>query len=56
MTRYALDPDYQDFFEYHGNTTIVRIRQKAGRIIQRDWIMFDSVEETLEFFNNNSMS
>ena len=53
MTRYELYPDYQDWFEYHGNTTIVRIRQEAGQIIKRDWILFDSVEETQEFFNNN---
>jgi len=53
MTRYALYPDYQDCYEYHGSTTIERIRQEAGRTIKRDWILFDSVEEAQEFFNSN---
>ena len=51
MTRYALYPDYKDCFEYHGSTTIERIRQKAGRTIERDWLLFDSVEEAAEAFN-----
>ena len=53
MTRCAIYPDYQDCYEYHGSTTIERIRQEAGRTIQRDWLLFDSVEEAQEFFNSN---
>jgi hypothetical protein len=53
MTRYESYPDYQDVFEYHGNTTIVRIRQEGGQTVKRDWILSASVEETQEFFNNN---
>ena len=53
MTRLALYPDYQDCYEYHGSTTIERIRQEAGRTIRRDWLLFDSVEEAQEFFNSN---
>ena len=43
--------DYDDFFEYHGNTEIERIRKQAGKTIGRDWIMFDSVDEAMEYFN-----
>jgi len=53
MTRYSFYAHFQDCYEYHGNTMIERIRKEAGRTIKRDWILFDSVEEALEFFNNN---
>ncbi|MBW2574939.1 MAG: hypothetical protein JRC89_12185 [Deltaproteobacteria bacterium] len=53
MTRYAFYAHYQDCYEYHGNTTIERTRKEAGRTIKRDWILFDTVEEALEFFNSN---
>lgn len=43
--------NYQDSFEYHGNTEIERIRKKAGKTIRRDWIVFDSVDEAMECFN-----
>jgi len=45
---------YQDVFEYHGNTEIERIRSKRGRTVRRDWLMFDSVEEAMAFFNSVS--
>jgi hypothetical protein len=53
MTRYAFYAHYQDCYEYHGSTTIERTRKEAGRTVKREWILFDSVEEALEFFNNN---
>jgi hypothetical protein len=53
MTRYAFYAHYQDCYEYHGSTTIERTRKEAGRTVNREWILFDSVEEALEFFNNN---
>ena len=53
MTRHASYPDYQDCYEYHGCTTIERIRKQFGKAVKRDWLLFDSVEEALEFFNNN---
>ena len=52
MTRYAFYAHYQDCYEYHGSTTIERIRREAGKTVNREWILFDSVEEALEFFNN----
>jgi hypothetical protein len=53
MTRYSFYAHYQDYYEYHGNTMIERIRKEAGRMVKRDWILFDTVEEAQEFFNNN---
>jgi len=53
MTRLEYYSNYQDCYEYHGSTTIERIRKQAGRTIERDWILFDSVKEAQEFFNNN---
>ena len=52
MRKHELTEAYHDYFEYFGNTEIERIRQHAGRILRRDWIIFDSVEEAMEFFNS----
>jgi hypothetical protein len=51
MTRHQISPDYQETYEYHGNTTIEYTRARRGRTILREWILFDSVEEATEFFN-----
>jgi len=52
MRKHELYPTHHDFFEYYGNTEIVRIRkQKNGTTIRRDWLIFDSVEEAMEYFN-----
>ena len=53
MTRTISDQDYCDCFEYHGNTTIELTRRQNGHTIWRDWILFDSVEEATEYFNDN---
>ena len=44
--------DYQDYFEYFGNTEIERIRIQGERVIKRDWIIFDTVDQAMEFFND----
>ena len=44
---------FQDHYEYHGSTTIERRRKKGTLTIWRDWIIFDSVEEAAEYFNDN---
>jgi hypothetical protein len=44
-------PDYQDFFEYHGNTMIEQTRTRGDAVIWRDWIVFNSVEEAETYFN-----
>jgi hypothetical protein len=53
MTGYELYPDYQDCYEYHGNTTIEITRKQNGITIKRDWILFDSIEEAQSFINDN---
>ena len=50
MTRYESYPDYQCCYEYHGNTSVEITRKQDGITIERDWILFDSVEEAQEFF------
>lgn len=52
MRKHELTNDYHDYFEYFGNTEIERIRQRAGRILRRDWIIFDSVDDAMDFFNS----
>ena len=44
--------DYHDHFEYFGNTEIERIRMQGETVIKHDWIIFDSVDEAMEFFND----
>jgi hypothetical protein len=53
MTKHRQDMNYHEFYEYHGNTTIEFIKKLANTTISRDWIIFDSVEEAIEFFNDN---
>jgi hypothetical protein len=52
MTKDISHPDYYDCYEYHGNTTIELTRRQNGVVVWRDWIMFDSVEEATEYFND----
>jgi len=53
MTRHESYRGYQDHYEYHGNTAVEMTRRQAGVTIRRDWILFDSVEEAQEFFNDH---
>ena len=55
MTRCESYPSYQECYEYHGSTVIELIRKQSGMIIKRDWILFDSVDEAQEFFNDNGI-
>ena len=52
MTRRLATEAYSDTYEYHGSTVIERIRTLAGQTIRRDWIMFDTVEEASDYFND----
>lgn len=52
MRKHKLTTHYHDYFEYFGNTEIERIRQRSGRILRRDWIIFDTVEDAMAFFNS----
>ena len=40
-----------DRLEYHGGTTVERVRKQAGLTILHDWLLFDSVEEAEDYFN-----
>jgi len=46
MRKHELYPTCQDFFEYYGNTEILRIRNQNGTSARQDWLIFDSVEVT----------
>ena len=52
MTNSISYPDYYDCYEYHGSTTIELTRRQNGTTIWRDWILFDTVEEAAEYFND----
>lgn len=52
MRKNELYSDYHDFFEYFGNTEIERVRKQGDKTIRHDWIIFDTVEEAMEYFND----
>ncbi|MBW2156134.1 MAG: hypothetical protein JRG87_05705 [Deltaproteobacteria bacterium] len=52
MRKYELYPAYSDFFEYHGNAEILRIRKQYGTIIRKDWLVFNSPDEDWLVFNS----
>lgn len=53
MTLQNYYSDYNESYEYHGNTAIEVTREKDGMTIKRDWIFFDSVQEAQDFFYEN---
>jgi hypothetical protein len=42
--------DFQETFEYHGNTSVEMTRRELGYVTKRDWIIFDTVEEAQTFY------
>jgi hypothetical protein len=56
MTNSISYPDYNDCYEYHGSTTIELTRKQNGTTIWRDWILFDTVEEATEYFNDTCVT
>ena len=54
MERYQTYPDYQECFIYNGCTEIERIVRQAGRIVDRKWLLFDSIAEAEDYFNECS--
>jgi hypothetical protein len=52
MRKYELYTTHHDLYEYHGNTEIVRIRETSGKTVRKDWIIFDTVEEAMDYFNS----
>ncbi len=53
MTKHIYSQSIHEHYEYHGNTIVERIKKRAGCTISRDWIIFDTVEEAQDFFNND---
>jgi hypothetical protein len=53
MTRQIAYADTQEFLEYHGNTAIERIIRQDNVTVTHDWLMFNSVEEASDYFNDN---
>ena len=51
MTKYDFSTEYDDCYEYHGNTTIELTRRQGEMTLWRDWITFDTVQEAADFFN-----
>jgi hypothetical protein len=51
MDKHKLVKKYCEYFEYYGSTAIKRIKKRGRKIISREWILFDSIEEAREFFN-----
>jgi hypothetical protein len=52
MIKNEIYPNYIEYYEYHGGTTIELTRKSDSETVQQDWIMFDSIEAALEYFNN----
>ena len=46
----------QEHFEYHGSTVVERIQRYRGTIQNRDWLLFDTVEEAEDFYNENQVA
>lgn len=53
MTNHIYNPDYDECYEYHGNTTIELTRKQGEITVWRDWITFDTVEEATVYFNEH---
>lgn len=45
---------FRDLYEYHGNTEVERVRKRDNRVVSRDWVIFDTVEEAMEYFNSQN--
>ena len=52
MTKREIEWDYDNLYEYHGNTAIEYTRKQSGVTVKHDWIFFNSIEEASEYFNN----
>ena len=52
MKKHVSYPAYYDFYEYHGNTQILRIRKQGKKTLRKDWLSFNTVEEAMDYFNS----
>jgi hypothetical protein len=51
MRKHELYSTDRDAYEYYGNNEILRIRKQYGTVVRKDWIVFDSPEKAMEYFN-----
>lgn len=54
MTKHIFERPFHEYFEYHGNTVIEHVKKMGGITISRNWLLFDSVAEAQEFFNEKN--
>jgi hypothetical protein len=52
MIKHEYYKNYCDRFEYHGNTAIEFVRKHFGATLKHDWILFDTIEEASQYFND----
>ncbi len=45
MTMTRIHATFKDTLEYHGSTTVEWIRLRGKRIVWRQWLEFDSVDD-----------
>jgi hypothetical protein len=54
MVRHIDEDSYSDRLEYHGCNVIERVRtHHFNATVVHDWMVFDSVEEAEEYFNEH---
>lgn len=53
MKKHMFMSPYHDHLEYHGSTIIAITRKQGETVILQDWLIFDSVEEAMAYFNAN---
>ena len=46
----------QEYLEYHGSTIVERILVVSDGSPRRDWLLFDTVEEAEDFYNENRLA
>jgi hypothetical protein len=51
MRKNELHTEYHDFYEYFGNTEIERIRKQGDNTIRHDWLIFNTTDEAMDYFN-----
>jgi hypothetical protein len=52
MVKLSIYPNYDDHFEYDGGTAIRQTRKKADETVWQNWLLFDTIEAALEYFND----
>jgi len=53
MRKNELHTEYHDCYEYFGNTEIERIRKHGNKTIRHDWLIFNTTDEAMDYFNES---